>query len=440
MSHQLRHGRGVFRPVFRGLGSFSVPPITLAVNHDEIDPRVLPEVLRNAVPKGFVGTAPYVVKTLDGEYLVAADGTAQFFPLGRSPLAPIDVNGRERMSGPRLGAWVQYGEVKCPNEANIGACWIPETTIETGAGVETIGMTSCYGDGGYPGQCGAVWNGVAANQPKGIPQCVKTPEGGWTHPNCLAPPPPPPEEPPPPPPPPPEEPPTDGDLDCPPGQRNLKMILGLRCVYGAVACPDGEGLYTVFETDADGNIIGGLGYRVDKASLDADQIPVDDTLTESNCAPPPEGSLACPTNGTFDLYDLEGNHIASNVAEADLPPGAEIVLADDERCGPPDTPPPTIPPPTIPPPTIPPPTIPPGVGPVGPLPPPPLPPPVSPPPGLPTGAPIPTAPMPGAPIQNKGFTGGFIPCGTQPPIKLRVLPTETLPSRPDSWTEQWTSL
>ncbi len=73
--------------------SFNVKPITLAVNHDEIPEGELSTVLKNAVPHGFVGTSPYVVKTLDGEYLVYADGTAQFIPLGNSPGERFPING-----------------------------------------------------------------------------------------------------------------------------------------------------------------------------------------------------------------------------------------------------------------------------------------------------------------------------------------------------------
>ena len=83
----------MFRPRFMGLATFSVKPITLAVNHDEIPTNELPHVLKNAVPKGYVGTSPYVVKTLDGEFLVYADGDIQFHPLGKSPLPPFTVPG-----------------------------------------------------------------------------------------------------------------------------------------------------------------------------------------------------------------------------------------------------------------------------------------------------------------------------------------------------------
>ncbi len=83
----------LFRPAFIGSPSFSVKPITLAVMHDDIPPGELSAALKNAVPQGFVGTSPYVVKTLDGEYLVYADGTAQFIPLGNSPGERAPLNG-----------------------------------------------------------------------------------------------------------------------------------------------------------------------------------------------------------------------------------------------------------------------------------------------------------------------------------------------------------
>lgn len=83
-------GRSVFlnHPVL----GFSVKPITLALNSYEIRPGELKHLLKQAVPSGYAGTYPRVVKTLDGEYLLYADGTAQFFPLGRSPLEPFIVN------------------------------------------------------------------------------------------------------------------------------------------------------------------------------------------------------------------------------------------------------------------------------------------------------------------------------------------------------------
>jgi len=81
--------RSVFREAFMAgpssrLPAFSVRPPTLAVYSYDIPPHALGEWLTRVVPRGYVGTSPRVVKTLDGEYLVYADGTAQFVPLGRS--------------------------------------------------------------------------------------------------------------------------------------------------------------------------------------------------------------------------------------------------------------------------------------------------------------------------------------------------------------------
>ncbi len=136
--------------------------------------------------------------------------------------------------------------------------------------------------------------------------------------------------------------------------------------------------------------------------------------------PPPsdEEALACQTNGTFDLYDVTGQLVAADVAEEDLPAGVEIVAVDDPRCGP--APEPGVVPPT---------------GDV---------PSAIPAPG-PTAKSIPTTPLPPlpgapqAPAQGP-FTSQIYPCGTKLPVSVRSLRTETLPSRPDSWQDQWTSL
>lgn len=63
---------------------FSVPPITLAIYSYDIPPEKLGEVLKRAIPIGYAGTSPQVIKTLDGEYLLYADSTVQFVPLGRN--------------------------------------------------------------------------------------------------------------------------------------------------------------------------------------------------------------------------------------------------------------------------------------------------------------------------------------------------------------------
>ncbi len=88
----MTRGRSFFRES-AGLGqppfSIKIRPITLAVYSTDIPRDELPEVLKRAVPKGYVGNSPQVIKTIDGEFLVYADDTYEFVPLGKS-------------SGPRL--------------------------------------------------------------------------------------------------------------------------------------------------------------------------------------------------------------------------------------------------------------------------------------------------------------------------------------------------
>lgn len=80
--------RSMFRQAFMGAPSamrpFAVKPPTIAVNSYDIPEGALGAWLKRVIPDGYVGTSPRVVKTLDGEFLVYADGTAQFVPLGRS--------------------------------------------------------------------------------------------------------------------------------------------------------------------------------------------------------------------------------------------------------------------------------------------------------------------------------------------------------------------
>jgi hypothetical protein len=71
----------------------SVRPITLALRSDEIAPGELKAVLRRAVPKGYVGTSPQIIKTLDGEFLLYADGRIEFAPLGWSPSPRFELPG-----------------------------------------------------------------------------------------------------------------------------------------------------------------------------------------------------------------------------------------------------------------------------------------------------------------------------------------------------------
>jgi hypothetical protein len=79
------------RPV-RRQEPFGVKPPTIAVNSYDIPPGALAKWLLHVVPDGYSGTYPRVVKTLDGEYQLYADGTAEFTPLGLSP-------------GPRFSIW-----------------------------------------------------------------------------------------------------------------------------------------------------------------------------------------------------------------------------------------------------------------------------------------------------------------------------------------------
>lgn len=80
--------RSIFKQSFMGNPgariSFSVKPITLAVYSYDIPQDKLKETLKRAIPKGYVGTSPQVIKTMDGEYLLYSDSTVQFVPLGRN--------------------------------------------------------------------------------------------------------------------------------------------------------------------------------------------------------------------------------------------------------------------------------------------------------------------------------------------------------------------
>lgn len=278
---------------------------------------------------------------------------------------------------------------------------------------------------------------MTSNPPHRLPGCVSDGEELPPPPAELPPPPPPPppeeelppppeEEIPPPPPPPTEELPPppevlpDGD-ECPPG-RTMTPWWG--CTYQASACLQENGTYTILEvTEVDGKLTWTgrtLAVNVSPEELTeyASYVTMDDDACialKTFAAPSLEDAdWACPTNGTFDLYDaLTGEHLASDVAQEDLPEGVEIIAADDPRCG--EEAPPSAPLPTAPAP--------------------------EPAPGLPTEAPpgVPTLPAPQLPGTG-GFTTRFVPCGAQPPIQVRSLRTGTVPSRPDSWQDQWTQI
>lgn len=93
--------RSIFRDAFMGAPAarrslraqpFGVKPPTIAVNSYDIPSGALGKWLRRVVPDGYSGTSPRVVKTLDGEFLIYADDTAEFVPLGHLP-------------GPRFSIW-----------------------------------------------------------------------------------------------------------------------------------------------------------------------------------------------------------------------------------------------------------------------------------------------------------------------------------------------
>ncbi len=234
------------------------------------------------------------------------------------------------------------------------------------------------------GRCGAVWG---YNPADGATVCVPDTSGdtwsvGWVHPSCPSGAPPPPPAPPPEPPPPTEPPPTEPVPTVPTPEPSPE--------------PLPPGLGTHYCCRPDGNLI---------AITDVTQCPEGTTeVAEGTECPLPsaeEEALACPTNGTFDIYDTEtGELIASDVAEADLPVGAEIVAVDDPRCGLEPTIPPPVAPPTEP----------------------------TPQPVPSDGAvpPIPTGPQPTVPGTQLApapgsFTGRFLPCGAQPPVSVRSL-------------------
>lgn len=71
----------LFAPQAPSLG-YAAKPITIALNHDDVPPEELGDVLKFAIPGTHAGTSPQVIKFLDGEYLVYADGSVEFIPRG----------------------------------------------------------------------------------------------------------------------------------------------------------------------------------------------------------------------------------------------------------------------------------------------------------------------------------------------------------------------
>lgn len=147
------------------------------------------------------------------------------------------------------------------------------------------------------------------------------------------------------PPPPPPPPPTG----CPPGQ---ELQPDGSCSVPTIVCPEGQELQEDGTCSAPTVVCPeGMTLQPDgSCSFSPVECPTGQELQpDGTCAPIPveppveeEEALACPTNGTFDLYDaITGEHVASDVAEEDLPGGTEIIAADDPRCGlPPDVIPP----------------------------------------------------------------------------------------------------
>jgi hypothetical protein len=78
----------LFRQAFMGRPSarrpFAVKPPTLAVYSYDIPDGALGDWIKSALPDGYTGSSPRVVKLLDGELLIYADNTVQFVPLGRT--------------------------------------------------------------------------------------------------------------------------------------------------------------------------------------------------------------------------------------------------------------------------------------------------------------------------------------------------------------------
>ncbi len=302
---------------------------------------------------------------------------------------------------------------------------LPQPKKNLGQGVGGLCCSAPDGSAGWcfdanynaSGRCGAVWGYDPAG---GGTICVPDTSGdpwsvGWVHPACPSGAPAPPPEPPPEPPPP-EPPPGMGKYFCCNPDGNLIVFTDV------TQCP--VGTTEVAE-----------GVECPPPSPPPEPPPPEPppTVPPPPPSPPPEPpppepppsaeeeALACQTNGTFDLYDATGQLVASDVAEEDLPAGVEIVAVDDPRCGP-------APEPGV-------------VSPTGDVPS------AIPTPG-PTAASIPTtplAPLPGVPQAPQApaqgpFTSQIYPCGTKLPVSVRSLRTETLPSRPDSWKDQWTSL
>lgn len=268
---------------------FAVRPITLAVYSYDIPKDELGDVLKRAAPPGYTGTSPQVIKTLDGEFLVYGDGSAQFVPLGRAP------GERFQLSGARLGELI---------------CCTPPG--------QQGGPSPCF-DTNYQGTgtCAVAW----MDQSNAThPTCVEGTEGQpyqgkWLPPSCARAP----EPPTPTPPPPPTEPVTPGTDECPEGWTPAEAVGELRCCRTREEGPDADGKC----------------WKVTECIRAADPDTILGPVTEEIPCPeaPTYPPKACRTNGLYDLYDADtGEVLARDVAEGDLPDDVEVLAPDDPRC------------------------------------------------------------------------------------------------------------
>lgn len=305
---------------FQGVVGQGVKPITLAVYSYDIPRNELKDVLKRALPIGWTGTSPQVVKTLDGEYLIYADGSAQFVPLGRAPSERFQL-GR-LPSRPRIGAveLIELGRTR-KRLGQLTCCNAPD------------GKGYCFDTG--TGECSLAW--ISQGAQPGSPACVQNDRGEWVHPSCegLAPEP------------------SPGRPELPPGCRYVAapdnpmqevICEGLNCRTQKV--DRWRGFLSDFLAAGGVNpvLVGPEWVPIPGGVCNGDGAPPppDTAPAPTDGAPPPAdeeptkaGPVACPDDGRYDLYDtLTGDLLLADVAEGDLPEGVEVVDATDPRCGP----------------------------------------------------------------------------------------------------------
>jgi len=249
---------------------------------------------------------------------------------------------------------------------------------------------------GGTGACGNTWMDTSNIS---LPDCVQAPpgypglpaQGGWIPPDCGAAPPP--EEPPPPPPPPPSG-------EC------------VNWVKTGHMEEDAGGQPKCFD----------MFQCSDNPSVEKqEEVPCIPT------SPPPTGPTDQPIPSCCKQIEAGGISCEfpaqgfSDYTSDQLTP--EVLAMIEAQCAPPPETPPPSPPPT-------------------------------PPPDYYGGGGIPTQPMPlptgdvfrpaqAMPLPTRGpgqFMTRAFPCGSKPPISVRNLRTETTPSRPDLWQDQWTRI